>query len=363
MKIKSIYFKKITIGILFAATALPVYAINSGEVVGKHIFALARDYQGDPIIIDSDPLIYKDNIEKQNISANNSVFEIAIFDNNIGGVYISKLDRTDNYLNTYSLDLSEIHGISSPAGSTITRWNSVLFSESSLADSANDSQFTDNFMAYYKNKESLVNPYNYGWVNELVVFDQYGNAKVIKNYAVGRLSASHILAMPDNRTFYFLDANHSGHLYVFVSDKEKTMTSGTLYSLVNNNEFIEYFNMGDASALKMKFRLKDISFDKIFSYEQPVDKQCSQGYSFVDTRFGEECLKLKSKYKKYTGKIEPIRYAAISGKKPYFEDVEEISVDQKSKKLIILKNDGSSVSLTLSHNSSMNSDYIAEVFK
>lgn len=345
------------------ATTLPVYAINPGEVVGKHIFALARDYQTDPIIIDSDPLIYKDNIENQKISVDNSVFEISIIDNDIGAVYISKLDTKDNYLNTYSLDLSEIHGISRPVGSLITRWNSVLFSESSLADSANDDHFTNNFKAYYKNKESMVNPYNYGWVNELVVFDRYGNAKVIKNYAIGRLSASHVVAMPDNRTFYFLNTKHSSHLYVFVADKEKTMTSGTLYSLVNNNEVIEYLNMGDTSALRMKFKLKDISFDKIFSYQQPDSKQCSQGYSFVDTEFGEECLKVKSKYKKYAGKLEPIRYAAISGKVPYFKGVESISVEQKSKKLIIIKKDGSSIALTLGNNSSMNSDYIAEVLK
>ena len=355
---------KLTVLAIMLFIHQPAIAIDAGEVVGKHIFGLAHDYQGDPVIIDNDPLIYANDIESQRLQIDDSVFEVALFNNEIGSVYLTKIDKKSNkYLNTQSLDLSQTQGTSEPFGPILTSWNSVLFSEASLANAAKQAEFSQAFKNYYKNDESMINPYNYGWINELVVFDETGNAKVIKNYAMGRVSASQIVAMPDNRTFYMLDARHSGNIYVFIADKEKTMTAGTLYTMFNKNGAVEYLNIGDASSLKLKFRLKQASFDEIFSYKEPSNRTCPAGYGFAETVMGEECLKIKTRYKKYVGKFEPVRFTALAGVKPYAESIKEISLVEKESQLIILTNQGHKHTLSLAPNTAMKSDYVAEVRK
>jgi hypothetical protein len=356
--------RKISVIATIVIVCQPAFAVQTGEVVGKHIFGLSRDYQGDPIIINDDPLIYKKAESRKKVTIEESVFEVSLFDNVIGGIYLTKFaNNSDNYLDTRALDLSQTHGVSQPVAPIVTNWGSVLFSEERLVDTADHYQFVDNYKAYYKNDESMVNPYNYGWINELVIFDSVDNYKVIKNYAMGRVSASKIIVMPDNRTFYLLDTNHSGNVYIFVADKEKTMTRGALYVMSVKNGRVEYLKLGEGSSLKMKFRLKQVKFEDVFSYSEPSNAQCPSGFSFISTVFGEECLKVNSRYKKYAGKLEPIRVSALSGVSTFTEAIRSISLDEKSNKVIFKTDNRGEYTSSLTHNSSMNSDYIAEVLK
>jgi hypothetical protein len=78
---------------------------------------------------------------------------------------------------------------------------------------------------------------------------------------------------------------------------------------------------------------------------------------------GEECLKIKNRYKKYAGKFEPVRFTALAGVKPYAESIKEISLVEKESQLIISTNQGHKHTLSLAPNAAMKSDYVAEVRK
>ena len=56
-----------------------------------------------------------------------------------------------------------------------------------------------------------------------------GTASIKKHFCMGRISHELVQVMPDNRTALMGDdATNSGY-FVFVADKEKDLSSGTLY--------------------------------------------------------------------------------------------------------------------------------------
>lgn len=354
----------ITVIFIWVATCQFAYAQQPGEVVGKHIFGLARDYQADPVIVDGDPLIHGNQKSEIDLNVDGTAFTVSLFDDVIGSIYLSKYDNSNRiYINTDALDVSDSDGISRPVWPVLTEWNSVLFSESVAVDAARAEDFVSGFKHYFKEDQSKVNPYNYGWIGELVVFDAGASSKVIKNYAMGRVSASRIVAMPDNRTFYLIDEGYSGHIYVFVANTQKTMTQGDLYAMYSENENIRYLKLGDASSLKIKFRLNKLTFDKVFSHADPVDGSCPDNYYYTSTIYGEECLLVKSKYAAYAGKFEPVRYAALHGAAPYMKGINNVVLDASQNRLVLNNKDNNKSILSLVRNSAMNSDYIAEVMK
>lgn len=353
----------ITVIFISLATCQFAYAQQPGEVIGKHIFGLARDYQADPVIINGDPLIHKNGKSEIELSLNGSDFTVSLFDDVIGSIYLSQYNNNRSHINTVALDVSGSEGISRPVWPILTEWDSVFFSESVVVDAARADDFVSDFKYYFKEDQSKVKPYHYGWVGELVVFDAGASAKVIKNYAMGRVSASRIVAMPDNRTFYLLDAENSGHVYVFVANKQKSMTQGDLYVMYGENENIRYLKLGDASSLKIKFRLDKVTFDKMFSHASPTNGSCPDSYRYISTIYGEECLLVKRKYAAYAGKFEPVRYAAIHGAVPYMKGINSAIFDAEKRKLILGNKDNKKSIISLVSNESMNSDYIAEVMK
>ena len=116
--------------------------------------------------------------------------------------------------------------------------DSILLSENHIIDAANPKEFTDTFRPYFKGKSSLVNPYKYGWVSEIIVLDAKGEAKAIKSFSLGRLFANQVLLMPDGKTVYLLDK--LGNLYVFIAEQANSLAKGKLYAVINRKGNIDY---------------------------------------------------------------------------------------------------------------------------
>jgi len=352
----------VLIGLVLSLISSHVFAVNAGEVVGRHIFGLARDYQGDPMIIDSGPLIYKKSSSNESITINDNHFSVSIFDHDVGSIYISELSEDrKQYIDTYLLDISAVNGVSKATGAIKTSWNSVLFSENIMPDANASDQFVENYKAYFKNNKDLVNPYNYGWINELVILNKDGQAKVIKNYAMGRLSASKVIAMPDEKTFYILDSENSGNIYLFISSKKGSLSKGTLYALVNINGDFTYLNLGKSPALKMKFKLRKADFTTFFDQQPVQGNRCVSPYALIETVYGEECLRIRPKAKKYAGQFEPARVTALLGGKPAISNIIDIGFDAIKSHLILISRDKSSQAIALERNEIMKSNYIAKV--
>lgn len=332
--------------------------LKAGSVIGRHIFGLALDVDGDPLQLSGRSLIYQETGESQLIDYEEAKFQINAFDQLIGNIYLTKLTGAPlQVLDTSALDLSSVGGIVHPAGLVKTDWNSVLMLEQLTLDTRDSTTFLDQFKPYYKGNAELINVYNYGWISEIIVLDNSGKSKIIKNYALGRLSASELLIMPDNQTLYMLDKKASGNIYMFVSDKAHSFASGELFVLDYSSKIPRYISLGKSSALKMKFKLRKIKFVDIFDYAEPKNNVCTNGLSYIKTAYGEECLKLRKKNRKYAGLFEPVRYAALKTVTSQPLKVTSLRYDEVNNSLMLLTGKNKSLTFKLVPNEKMKSQY------
>ena len=334
----------------------------TSEVVGKNIFGLANDVNGDPLMIDEMPLVFETAaFEKKISSVDAKSFFVSGFGDVIGGLYLSLFDdESKRFIDTNAFDLSAIGGLSRPRGGVTTAWDSVLFSEAGLVDGADSISFIEVFKSYYKGKADIVKPYNYGWLAEAILLDNKGSAKIIKNYSVGRLFASQLYLMPDGRSLYLFDAENTGQLYFYVAAVAESLTNGTLYGVNFFNGKADYVLLGSSSALKMKFKLKKISFKKLFDTSPLKEAGCASGFNHIDTIYGEECLKQKKKNRKYVGLFEPIRMLAMKGNNHPRVKLTDVKYDQDNNRLVLDTEGGSTMKLSLGHNIKLNSRYVIE---
>jgi hypothetical protein len=298
--------------ICLSISAMAADSMATGTVIGRHIFGLATNANDEPLLVDEVPLIFPNSEFDLRVEAFGATSVISGFGDAIGGLYLTRLDSDAQHpVDTSALQTGELGGISKPRGGITTPWNSVLFGEAEYIDAANPRHFINAYKPFYKGKGDLVKPYNYGWVDEAIVLDKQGSAKVIKNYALGRVSASQLTMMPDGKSLYLFDQENHGLLYLFVSDGDSSLTSGTLYGISLDGGNVDYIKLGSSSALKMKFKLKRISFKALFDSVPLKDGVCADGYVPVGDPVVDECLKVVKKNRRYVGLFEPARMLAI----------------------------------------------------
>jgi hypothetical protein len=348
-------------GITFHAQEVDAQELVSGSVIGRHIFGLATDVNGDPLLVGEKPLIFNASDFEQSLTIDDKTFVISGFGDTLGGLYLTRYDATSKqYLDTTSFELAGIDGLSGPRGGQATTWNTVLFGEAKLVDAAKPQGFIDGFKAFYKGKSEMVKPYHYGWVAEAVVLDKQGKAKLIKNYAVGRVFASQLMVMPDGKTLYLFDRDNAGILYLYVAEEPNSLTKGTLYGISLQGGKLVYDVLGHQSALKIKFKLKKIGFSKVFNVAAKNDDGCPAKFVHVNTIYGEECLKLKKRNRKYAGLFEPVRMLAIKRKGSPLTKFASVEFGQHKNQVVLTMEGGSSRTYELGKGVDIDSKYIIQ---
>ncbi|MEA3512449.1 MAG: hypothetical protein U9R37_02510, partial [Campylobacterota bacterium] len=348
-----------------------VYEAKGGDVIGRNIFGLLTDFKHDPIIEIDKAIIIQNSSSNGMLSLKDTEDEDRVQDflissfyeenSGIGTIYITKTKLENNQIkaiDTQPVDLGLVDGIYKPSNGFKTSWNTYLFSQNGLIDSKNSKEFINNYKKYFKNKSNKVNPYKYGWGFETIILNTKGDAKVINHYSLGRTFASNILVMPDNKTVYTYDKQNSKNLYLFVANTANDFSKGNLYVAKKQESSISWVKLGKNSALRLKMKMKkDIEFKDIFKSKKPKDDSCVRGYSFTDTVYGKECLKVNKKFKKYAGTFEPVRYAAIKGVNG-FMDVTTFGLNDK-RDMLNFKLDGSiKQSYSFVDDEKLNSNYI-----
>ncbi|MGO4610448.1 alkaline phosphatase PhoX, partial [Variovorax sp. 2RAF20] len=71
-------------------------------------------------------------------------------------------------------------------------------------------------------------PYLYGHLPEVTV-NADGTGSIRKHYCLGRISHELVQVMPDNRTVLMGDDATNSAMFMFIADKEKDLSAGTLY--------------------------------------------------------------------------------------------------------------------------------------
>lgn len=282
-------------------------ALKGGKVIGLNIYGLAYDFEGNPLVVDGDPLIYSAPVQNMNVAHDRQRFIVSLFNGPVSALYLTRLGKENALVNTEVVDTSSVQGLSHVNYAVKSTWDSLLLPESVQVNARDPADFAEDFSSYFSGKSAQVNPYDYGWLSELVLLDEKGANKVLKHYSVGRLAASDVVLLPDQRTIYLYDSLYTGNLYLFVADEPGSLAKGKLFGVSVKDGSSRLIALGAASSMQVRLRLQRATFADVYEYGEPIDGQCAAGFSHVDSYFGVECVQVKPRMKSVAGPLEPVR--------------------------------------------------------
>ncbi|MGJ9418946.1 PhoX family protein [Massilia sp. CMS3.1] len=240
----------------------------------------------------------------------------------------------------HNVDTSSVEGLWITCGASLSPWGTHLSSEEyepNAFTAAGDAQFKAFSKNLYGN-ETTANPYNYGHMPEVTV-NPDGSASIKKHYCMGRISHELVQVMPDQRTVLMGDdATNSGY-FVFVADKEKDLSSGTLYVAKVGAGFsldpsasaapLSWMKLGSATsaeirALAASLKPLDIMDVRTTDPQDPT-------FTKVAANGAIEWIKLKPGMEKAAAFLETHRYAALIGASMGFTKMEGTTVNAKDK--------------------------------
>jgi secreted PhoX family phosphatase len=240
----------------------------------------------------------------------------------------------------FNVDTSGVNGLWITCGASLSPWGTHLSSEEyepNAFTAAGDAQFKG-FSKNLYGDETRANPYNYGHLPEVTV-NVDGTATIKKHYCMGRISHELVQVMGDNRTVLMGDdATNSGY-FVFVADKEKDLSSGTLYVAKVGAGFsldpagaaapLTWIKLGSATSDEIRSLAASIKPTDIMDLKAADPQDAS--YTKVAANGRTEWLRLKPGMEKAAAFLETHRYAALVGASMGFTKMEGTTVNLKDK--------------------------------
>ena len=240
----------------------------------------------------------------------------------------------------FNVDTAPAHGLWITCGASMSPWNTHLSSEEYEPDAFNQGIGGPSVAGMGKNffgDVSAAKPYNYGHLPEVIV-NTDGSGTVVKHFCMGRISHELVHVMPDNKTVIMGDDYTNGGLFMFIADKEKDLSAGTLYvakytSLLTENSTgsIKWIELGHATSSEIEDL---VNIDNI----QPTDIMESLTTNPNDASYTEITLakkklwvKVKPGMDKAAAFLETHRYAAMQGGSMAFTKMEGTTVNIKDK--------------------------------
>lgn len=240
----------------------------------------------------------------------------------------------------HNVDTSNVAGLWITCGASLSPWGTHLSSEEyepNAFTAATDAQFK----AFSKNlygSETAANPYNYGHLPEVTV-NADGTGSIKKHYCLGRISHELVQVMPDNRTVLMGDDATNSAYFVFVADKEKDLSSGTLYAAKVGTGFsldpaaagasLTWIKLGSATSAEIKKLATTLKATDIMDVKtaDPADAT----YTKVFANGKTEWIKLVPGMEKAAAFLETHRYASLVGASTAFTKMEGTTVNIKDK--------------------------------
>ncbi len=240
----------------------------------------------------------------------------------------------------HNVDTSSAHGLWITCGSSLSPWGTHLSSEEYEPDAFTIASNTM-FKAYSKNlfgDENKANPYHYGHLPEVTV-NPDGTGTIKKHYCLGRISHELIQVMPDNRTALMGDDATNGGFFMFVADKEKDLSSGSLYVAKFGAGFsldpaaagapISWIKLGSATSAEIEALANTLKPTDIMDVATTDPKDAS----FTKIWFSGKVqwVRVKAGMDKAAAFLETHRYAALKGASMAFTKMEGTTVNAKDK--------------------------------
>ncbi|MGB6053918.1 MAG: alkaline phosphatase PhoX [Burkholderiaceae bacterium] len=247
----------------------------------------------------------------------------------------------------HNVDTSGVNGLWITCGASLSPWGTHLSSEEYEPDAFADR--ADNFMNDFSQNlygdASRAHPYHYGHMPEVVVHAD-GSASIKKHYCMGRISHELVQVMPDNRTtFMGDDATNSGY-FVFVADREKDLSSGTLYVAKVGAGFsidpaaaaapLSWIKLGSATSAEIRALvdggIKPTDILDVQAYKDDISTpQPSPEHRKVVANGKTEWIKVNAGMEKAAAFLETHRYAGYVGASMGFSKMEGTTVNVKDK--------------------------------
>lgn len=247
------------------------------------------------------------------------------------------------------IDFKNVNGLWTPCNGSTTPWGTHLGSEEYEPDArafesdpaSSASKEVNAFAERYFGTKAKANPYFYGFTPEISV-DRKGKSSVVKHYSTGRFSHEMMQILPDQKTAIFGDDGNNTMMFMYVADKKKDFSKGTLYAAKFQQTQatdggagdLEWIKLGHASDKEVKRLIdKGTKFSDIF---ETADAP-TPGFKAVKTAASKkvEYLKLKSGKEKEAAFLESRRYGAMLGATSEFNKMEGITVNEEYKKAYI----------------------------
>jgi len=240
----------------------------------------------------------------------------------------------------HNVDMSSAHGLWITCGASLSPWNTHLSSEEYEPD-ATTAATTPMFRAYSQNvfgDPTKANPYHYGHLPEITV-NPDGTGTVKKHYCLGRISHELIQVMPDNRTAIMGDDYTNGGFFMFVADKEKDLSAGTLYVAKYDTGYsidpaaaatkMTWINLGHATSAEIEALADSLKASDIIDVATSDPSDPSYTKMFLDGK--ANWVRLKSGMEKAAAFLETHRYANLKGASMAFTKMEGTTVNIKDK--------------------------------
>ncbi len=242
----------------------------------------------------------------------------------------------------HNVDTSSVNGLWITCGASLSPWGTHLSSEEYEPDAfaARDKNFMNDFSQNLYGDASRANPYHYGHMPEVTV-NPDGTASIKKHYCMGRISHELVQVMPDNRTALMGDDATNSAYFVFVADKEKDLSSGSLYvaKVGGNTDFskagsaaapLSWIKLGSATSAEIRAMVDGgIKPSDILDVKSSDPTDAS--YTKIVANGKTEWVKLMAGKEKAAAFLETHRYAALMGASLGFTKMEGTTVNIKDK--------------------------------
>ena len=241
----------------------------------------------------------------------------------------------------HNVDTSKVHGLWITCGASLSPWGTHLSSEEYEPDAFSIASNTM-FKAYSKNlygNEATANPYHYGHMPEVTV-NADGTASIKKHFCMGRISHELVQVMPDQRTALMGDDATNSAYFVFVADKEKDLSSGSLYvakvgsgfsidPAANSAAALTWIKLGSATSAEIENLANTLKPTDIMTVVSADPKDAT--FTKIVANGKTEWIKINPGMEKAAAFLETHRYAAFKGASLGFTKMEGTTVNAKDK--------------------------------
>ncbi len=239
-----------------------------------------------------------------------------------------------------NVDTSGVHGLWISCGASLSPWNTHLSSEEYEPDAPSIAA-NKRFKAFSRNlygNETKANPYNYGHIPEVTVLPD-GTGTIKKHFNLGRISHELIRVMPDNRTVLMGDDATNSGLFLFIADRERDLSEGTLYVAKLNAPLVadpaappaplSWIKLGHATSAEIEQLANSLTPDDIMTVHTSDPKDPS--FTRILANGAANWVKVKPGMEKAAAFLETHRYAYLMGGSMGFTKMEGTTVNRQDK--------------------------------